>query len=153
MTECILCHKETEIISKTLGVCPGCIRAKPAETLGITNQVHRNCRLQFGFPEYAHRSGPETGYTNLAVFFQACSFNCLCCQNWHFRNDTLKPRTSSINDLVADIDERTACICFFGGDPTPQLPFTSRETAESCRAIAKAAGLKNVRIGNTHLLV
>jgi pyruvate formate lyase activating enzyme len=28
--------------------------------------------------------------------------------------------------LVDDVDERTACICYFGGDPAPQLPFSIR---------------------------
>ncbi len=37
------------------------------------------------FPKYACRNGPEFGYENLTVFFQACSFNCLFCQNWQFR--------------------------------------------------------------------
>ncbi len=76
-----------------------------------------------GYPDYAYTSGPERGYKNLAVFFHACSFNCLYCQNWHFRGETLKPRTTSVETLVSDVDEKTSCICYFGGDPTPQLPF------------------------------
>jgi len=76
-----------------------------------------------GYPAYAYRSGPEYGYRNLAVFFQACSFNCLYCQNWHFRTETSKPHTASVHALTADVDEKTSCICYFGGDPTPQLPF------------------------------
>jgi pyruvate formate lyase activating enzyme len=28
--------------------------------------------------------------------------------------------------MVAGIDDHTACICYFGGDPTPQLPFALR---------------------------
>jgi len=40
-----------------------------------------------GYPQYAYRAGPETGYRNLAVFFHACSFNCLYCQNWHFKQE------------------------------------------------------------------
>jgi pyruvate formate lyase activating enzyme len=40
----------------------------------------------------------QYGYVNLAVFYGACSFNCLFCQNWHYRQ------------------------CYFGGDPTPQMP-------------------------------
>jgi pyruvate formate lyase activating enzyme len=76
-----------------------------------------------GYPKYAYCAGPERGYKNLAVFFHACSLNCLFCQNWHFRRETLKPVTRSVEELVADVDERTSCICWFGGDPTPQLPF------------------------------
>jgi len=26
--------------------------------------------------------------------------------------------------MIADVDSRTACICYFGGDPSPQLPFS-----------------------------
>ncbi len=77
-----------------------------------------------GYPEFAYRAGPEFGYKNLAVFFQACSFNCLFCQNWHFRKDTLNPQTISVNALVSHINKEISCICYFGGDPTPQLPFS-----------------------------
>jgi pyruvate formate lyase activating enzyme len=77
-----------------------------------------------GYPDYAHCQGAESGYKNLAVFFQACSFNCLFCQNWHFRRDSVSSPTKSIEDLVQGVDSRTACICYFGGDPSPQLPFS-----------------------------
>jgi pyruvate formate lyase activating enzyme len=76
-----------------------------------------------GYPEYAYTQGPEKGYKNLAVFFHACSLNCLYCQNWHFRRVSLKQQTLSIEKLVSDVDKKTSCICYFGGDPTPQLPF------------------------------
>jgi pyruvate formate lyase activating enzyme len=77
-----------------------------------------------GYPEFAYCEGPEYGYENLAVFFHACSFNCLFCQNWHFKRETLRPDTIPVESLVSDVDERTACICYFGGDPTPQMPFS-----------------------------
>jgi len=79
-----------------------------------------------GYPKYAYSPGPEFGYKNLAVFFHACSFNCLYCQNWHFRRETLRPHTTSIHKLISDVDKKTSCICYFGGDPTPQLPFSLR---------------------------
>jgi len=82
--------------------------------------------MGIGYPKYAHSAGPEYGYKNLAVFFHACSFNCLYCQNWHFRNETLKPQTYSEHKLASDVDEKTSCVCYFGGDPTPQLPFALR---------------------------
>jgi pyruvate formate lyase activating enzyme len=77
-----------------------------------------------GYPRFAHRRGPEIGFFNLAVFFRACNFNCLYCQNWQFRSESVVFHPSSIDDVVGDIDDRTACICYFGGDPTPQLPFS-----------------------------
>ncbi len=76
-----------------------------------------------GYPEWAQSSGPEYGYKNLAVFFHACSFNCLYCQNWDFRQKTFTPHTVPQGRLISDVDEKTSCICYFGGDPSPQLPF------------------------------
>jgi pyruvate formate lyase activating enzyme len=75
-----------------------------------------------GYPTWAHRAGPEYGFTNLAVFYQACSFNCLGCQNWHYRDATRTRETTNPAALAAAVDARTACICYFGGDPSPQLP-------------------------------
>jgi pyruvate formate lyase activating enzyme len=58
----------------------------------------------------------DHGHTNLAVFYEACTFNCLFCQNWHFRDR--KTRTTT-EDLLRAADATTGCVCFFGGDPTP----------------------------------
>lgn len=77
-----------------------------------------------GYPAWAYRDGPEYGYTNLAVFYQACSFNCLYCQNWHFREAAHSERTTTPAALAAQVNARTACVCFFGGDPSPQFPHT-----------------------------
>jgi pyruvate formate lyase activating enzyme len=75
-----------------------------------------------GYPSFAHCPGPELGYSNLAVFFHGCTFNCLYCQNWRFRARTFDPPQSA-ESLVESISENTSCICYFGGDPAPQLPF------------------------------
>jgi len=42
-----------------------------------------------GYPQFAHRAGPEYGHKNLAVFYQACSFDCLFCHNWQYRSQAL----------------------------------------------------------------
>ncbi|NWF75862.1 MAG: radical SAM protein [Nitrospirae bacterium] len=76
-----------------------------------------------GYPEFAYSKGPEYGYKNLAVFFQSCSIDCLFCQNWHFREETLTSPKRYIQELVDVVNKKTSCICYFGGDPTPQLPF------------------------------
>jgi pyruvate formate lyase activating enzyme len=73
------------------------------------------------YPRYAYKSGPEYGYKNLAVFYNGCSFNCLYCQNWHFRERVGRGGIVSISDLAGSVDSKTACICYFGGDPAPQL--------------------------------
>ena len=70
-----------------------------------------------GHPEYAMRSGPEYGYTNLAVFHQACSFNCLYCQNFSFKSHTSAPGHVRASELSKAADGKTTCICHFGGDP------------------------------------
>jgi pyruvate formate lyase activating enzyme len=84
-----------------------------------------------GYPRYANRRGVESGFKNLAVFFQGCSFDCLFCQNWHFRNETFTAPFHSVAELVADVDERTSCICYFGGDPSPQMPFALKAAKEA----------------------
>ena len=63
-----------------------------------------------GYPTYAHCPGAEFGYKNLAVFSQACSFNCLFCQNWHFKGETFSSPTRTIEDLVRDVDPQISCI-------------------------------------------
>jgi pyruvate formate lyase activating enzyme len=75
-----------------------------------------------GYPGYACRDGPERGWTNLAVFYHACNFNCLFCQNWTFKRATFRGEKVSARELAAAVRRNTACICYFGGDPTPQLP-------------------------------
>ncbi len=84
----------------------------------------------------ARRFGPETARVNLAVFYQACNFNCLFCQNWSFKKATFKRDRVSAAELARAAHWRTACICYFGGDPTPQLPHA---LATSRLALAAAA--------------
>lgn len=83
-----------------------------------------------GWQEYAHTQGPEVGYKNLAVFYRSCSMGCLYCQNWHYRlgmpEGGVSPRR-----LARAVDEKTACICFFGGDPSTQAVHAIR-TSEIC---------------------
>jgi pyruvate formate lyase activating enzyme len=77
-----------------------------------------------GFPTYAHDRSTEVGFYNLAVFFEACNFNCLYCQNWSFkRTSNGSARWHSVDSLAEAVNDRTSCICFFGGDPVPQLPY------------------------------
>lgn len=91
----------------------------------------------FGYPDYSYAQGPEYGYKNLAVFYEACSFDCLFCQNWHFRERMFAEGTRTARQLAEAVDDRTACICYFGGDPTPQL---IHALAASGMALEKAKG-------------
>jgi pyruvate formate lyase activating enzyme len=74
-----------------------------------------------GYPDFSYSSGAEYGYQNLAVFYRACSFDCLFCQNWHFRQADPQGPAHSAADLARAADKKTSCICYFGGDPSPQL--------------------------------
>ncbi|UCC30705.1 MAG: radical SAM protein [Phycisphaerales bacterium] len=74
-----------------------------------------------GYPEFSDTAGPEHGYTNLAVFYGACSFNCLFCQNWQFKEHSIDGPRHSAMELAAAVTSTTRCICFFGGDPSCQI--------------------------------
>jgi len=75
-----------------------------------------------GYPQFAYTSDPEYGFKNLAVFYHGCSFDCLFCQNWTHRERVWDSKRITPEELAQAVDDRTSCICYFGGDPTPQLP-------------------------------
>ncbi|MBM3303025.1 MAG: radical SAM protein, partial [Deltaproteobacteria bacterium] len=135
---CPLCFQNCRIPEGSTGFCgirrvkKGALRGgRPSE--GNLSFYHdhlpTNCVADFvcpaggdcGYPEYSVSKGPEYGYRNLAVFYQACSFNCLYCQNYHFRDGTFAPIRMTSEELVDCMDPRTTCICYFGGDPSPQI--------------------------------
>ena len=74
-----------------------------------------------GYPAFTDTQGPERGYDNLAVFYEACTLDCLFCQNWHFKQHSLAGPRHSATELAAAATRRTRCICFFGGDPSCQI--------------------------------
>ncbi|MGQ9781171.1 MAG: radical SAM protein [Nitrososphaeria archaeon] len=76
-----------------------------------------------GYPKYARSPTAEIGYLNLAVFYGSCSYNCIYCQNWHYHSlaSKLKPAISS-RDLASKVADNVTCICYFGGDPSVQMP-------------------------------
>jgi pyruvate formate lyase activating enzyme len=135
---CGLCMHGCKIPEGSCGFC-GLRRARSGRITGgrphegnvsyYYDGLPTNCVASFvcpagtgcGYPRYSLAAGPEYGYKNLAVFYEACSFNCLYCQNYHFKERTSSlPRVHS-RDLAGAVDHRTTCICYFGGDPTPQV--------------------------------
>ncbi len=105
-----------------------------------------------GYPRYAYRPGPEVGYTNLAVFLGACSFDCLFCQNdnYHRMARNVAPLVAP-EQLASAVAEHTACLCYFGGDPSPQMPFALK----AARLALERAGGRVFRVcwetnGNIH---
>jgi pyruvate formate lyase activating enzyme len=95
-----------------------------------------------GFPSWTDTRRAEHGFVNLAVFYQACSFDCLYCQNWHFRSHSHGPRRRSASDLADAVTPRTRCICFFGGDPTCQV----EHALAAARLARQARGDRLLRI-------
>ena len=94
-----------------------------------------------GWEKYSYCEGPEYGYRNLAVFYRACSMDCLYCQNWHYRMKD-KQQYRSFASLARAVDEKTACICFFGGDPSTHAAHAIRAS----ELALKRAGGRILRI-------
>jgi pyruvate formate lyase activating enzyme len=140
---CNLCVNECRIPEDGLGYC-GLRRNETGKLVGVSAEEGKlswyhdplptNCVADWvcpggtgaGYPEYACSAGAEYDHKNLAVFFHACSLNCLFCQNWEFRKNTLVGRTTKVDRFVDAVDDHTSCICYFGGDPAPQLPFAMK---------------------------
>jgi pyruvate formate lyase activating enzyme len=74
-----------------------------------------------GYPRFTDTKDPEYGRANLAVFYKACTFDCLFCQNWHYRRDSITGVKHPPSELAEAAGPTTRCICFFGGDPTAQV--------------------------------
>jgi pyruvate formate lyase activating enzyme len=135
---CGLCVHKCRIPEKGTGFC-GLRRVQNGKIRGgrphegnlyyYYDPLPTNCVADFvcpagtgcGYPKYAVSSGPEHGYRNLAVFYHACAFNCLYCQNYHFKTQTFANKKIPAKKLAQAVDKRTSCICYFGGDPTPQI--------------------------------
>ncbi|MHA1906304.1 MAG: radical SAM protein [Candidatus Thorarchaeota archaeon] len=67
---------------------------------------------------------------NLAVFYGACNSDCLFCQNSSYQN-MMKSGAPLMTpeELANSADDKTACVCYFGGDPACN-PIHSLETSE-----------------------
>jgi pyruvate formate lyase activating enzyme len=65
----------------------------------------------------------QRGKHNLAVFYAACTVDCLFCQNYQYREvDPSGADLVSAEALADAVNERTYCMCAFGGDPASQMP-------------------------------
>lgn len=147
--QCNICTNECRIPNTKLGYC-GVQENHGGHFRGISSfeakffkslePIPGNCTAGWicpggsnsGFPDYSHSEGPETGYRALRVFYHTCSFNCLFCKSWHFRDETLKRLSFSRKELLSKVKEKTACISFHGGDPGPYAEF-SLKTAQMVR--------------------
>jgi len=151
---CQICVNRCQIAEDGWGYCG--LRTQKKETLqGVSaeegnvsyyyDSLPTNCvadwvcagRTGVGYPQYAYTAGPEYGFKNLAVFYHGCSFDCLFCQNWTHRESIWDQKRVTPEELAQAVDDRTSCICYFGGDPTPQLPHSIEV---SKKALEKANG-------------
>lgn len=152
--ECPVCGNQCKIRDGEVGFCglryanDGRLRSKGTGWLDwYYDPLPTNCVASFccagcsqaGYPDYSHSKGPEVGYKNLAVFYRACSFDCLYCQNYHFRESLGRKVTP--DDLSGAVDEKTSCVCFFGGDPSPQINHTLQFAK---RASSKREGILRI---------
>jgi pyruvate formate lyase activating enzyme len=56
---------------------------------------------------------------NLAVFYGSCNSDCLFCQNTSYRQMMAQGEPMMTPQELAGVaDENTACVCYFGGDPS-----------------------------------
>jgi pyruvate formate lyase activating enzyme len=61
---------------------------------------------------------PGERWNNLAVFYGSCNSNCLYCQNPSHKELTVAGHPlMTPEELAGAVDDKTACICYFGGDP------------------------------------
>jgi len=79
---------------------------------------------------------------NLAVFFYGCTFNCLFCQNWTHKL-LRQSRPKAVEEFAASVTPQTACICFFGGDPTPQAEWAFAAAEQAIRRSASSRACDN----------
>ncbi|MFW9883452.1 MAG: radical SAM protein [Candidatus Thorarchaeota archaeon] len=84
------------------------------------------CPVTKGDPTFTY----ARRFNNLAVFYGSCNSDCLFCQNDSFREMMAKGEPlMTPRELAAVANDRTACVCYFGGDPACN-PVHSLETSK-----------------------
>ena len=78
-----------------------------------------------GYPGFSNFEGPEFGTYSYAAFLYGCTFDCLFCQNAShkiFSKKHLFDVETLANQIVKN--KKITCLCYFGGTPEAQLPFS-----------------------------
>lgn len=111
-----------------------------------------------GYPKWCRSPRGDLGYNNLSVFLGSCTYSCLFCQNYSFRELTTSGKpTMSAGELAESANEDVGCICYFGGDPSSQMPFViesaklAREAAERAQRILRVCMETNLSMNRRDL--
>jgi pyruvate formate lyase activating enzyme len=95
-----------------------------------------------GYPKWCRTPKGDIGWYNLSIFMGSCTYSCLFCQNFSFRNLTVNGKpVMTAAELAEKADKSVGCACYFGGDPASQMPFViasakiMHETAEQEKRI------------------
>jgi pyruvate formate lyase activating enzyme len=107
---------------KSKGYIHGYIDANPTN---CCNSWFCPAGTSSGYPEFSCSNGPEYGTYSYAAFLYGCTFNCLFCQNSshkYFKKRHLFDIETLANQIVKN--ENITCLCYFGGTPESQLPFS-----------------------------
>ena len=134
--KCKICANECVIPEGEVGFCGLRPSLREAKVSWYLDPLPTNCVADWVCP-----GSKDHGHYNLAVFFHACSMNCLFCQNWHFRELTFKSEVRSVEDMLKALNPYVTCVCFFGGDPSVQLPFALKFSEEALK-VNKAPELR-----------
>jgi pyruvate formate lyase activating enzyme len=100
-----------------------------------------------GYPKYSNYKGAEFGTYSYAAFLYGCTFNCLFCQNASHKNFSernLFDVESLVNQIVKNKD--TTCICYFGGTPEAQLPFSINLSNKILEKVSQEDGNRKFRV-------
>lgn len=117
---CNICVNECRIEEGETGYCgirkneKGKLKIYDGKLSYYFDPLPTNCVASWICPEKN-----SSGYFNLAVFYSSCNFNCLFCQNWHYREKLYT--FISPEELANSVNRRTKCVCYFGGDPVSQI--------------------------------
>lgn len=138
---CLLCANECQMGEGEIGYC-GLRTVQEGRLVHLAGTPPRGLLHWYRDPLPTNCVGMWTcggqgqhGKHNLAVFYGSCTVNCLFCQNWHYRDmlpdqseiregvpESQSKRAISAQKLADEANERTFCVCYFGGDPTSQMP-------------------------------
>jgi pyruvate formate lyase activating enzyme len=144
-TRCVLCANECVIGPGERGFC-GLRLVREGKLVHLAGTPARGLLQWYRDPlptncvaAWVCEGSKHRGCHNLAVFYASCTANCLFCQNWHFRKiSPSESETISAYELASAANSRTFCVCFFGGDPSSQMPHAL--------AVSKHAAQRGVRV-------